>query len=61
VQGATVTLGRTAREELGGVEHIAAALRLARGTGVPRPDQVEAAQLLETAARLRQECLGEAV
>jgi hypothetical protein len=61
VQGATVTLGRAAREELGGVEHITAALRLARGTGVPRRDQVEAAQLLQAAARLRQECLGEAV
>ena len=59
-RGATVGLGRAAREDLGGLEYVATVLQFARGTAVPADDQAEAAQLLRAAARLRQDCLGEA-
>jgi hypothetical protein len=59
-RGCTAALGRDTREELGGVEHIRTALRLARGGQVPG-DLAEAAMLLRTAARLRADVLGEAV
>jgi hypothetical protein len=64
--GATATLGRDARDDLGGVEQIATVLRLARGAGLPGGplgddrDIAEAAALLRTAARLRAETLGPA-
>jgi hypothetical protein len=58
-RGCTAALGRDAREELGGVEHVATVLRLARGARVT-DDLAEAAELLRTAARLRAETLGEA-
>jgi hypothetical protein len=63
-RGCTAALGRDAREELGGVEHIATALRLARADGIPstadlpRADLAEAADLLRQAARLRVSILG---
>jgi hypothetical protein len=59
--GATATLGRAALDDLAGVEYLATALSLARAITQPTPDLQEAAVLLRTAARLRQECLGEAV
>ena len=59
--GATAALGRTALDDLGGIEHIATVLALARGTTQPPAEQAEAAELLRSAARLRRECLGEAV
>jgi hypothetical protein len=59
--GATAALGVTALDDLGGVENVATVLRLARAATWPPPDQAEAALLLRTAARLRQECVGEAV
>jgi hypothetical protein len=62
-RGCTAALGRDAREELGGVEHVQTVLRLARGTDRPAPgtDLAEAAALLRQAARLRAEALREAV
>ena len=59
--GSTAALGRASREDLGGIEHVSTVLQLARGAAQPAGDQAEAAQLLRTAARLREECLGEAV
>ena len=59
-RGCTAALGRDAREELGGVEHVQTALRLARGGDAP-DDLAEAAALLRTAARLRADVLEEAV
>ncbi len=62
-KGCTAALGRDAREDLGGVEHVETVLRLARGSDRPHPgtDLAEAAGLLLTAARLRAQTLGEAV
>jgi hypothetical protein len=59
--GATAALGRTALDDLGGVEHLATVLSLARAAAEPGPDQAEAAALLRAAGRLRHECVGEAV
>ncbi|HEX5541330.1 MAG TPA: hypothetical protein VFX60_07165 [Micromonospora sp.] len=56
-RGATAALGRTVREELGGVETVAEVLGLAAGTLTPADDRVEAAALLRAAARLRAEVL----
>jgi hypothetical protein len=53
----TAALGRSVRDELGGIESVAAALELAEGSRTPAPDQMEAAELLRLAARLRHECL----
>jgi hypothetical protein len=55
--GTTASLGRSVRESLGGVETVAAALDLASGAASPTPEQAEAAALLRTAARLREEAL----
>jgi hypothetical protein len=62
-RGGTAALGRAAREELGGVEHVETVLRLVRAEDVPAPgsDLAEAAAVLRAAARLRAEILGEAV
>jgi hypothetical protein len=69
-KGCTAALGRDVREELGGVEHVATVLRLARldaalpgGTPdrngpLPATDLAEAADLLRRAARLRSGILG---
>jgi hypothetical protein len=59
-RGCTAALGRDAREDLGSVEHVATALRLARGADAPE-GHAEAATLLRTAARLRAGALGRAV
>ncbi|MGH3218433.1 MAG: hypothetical protein ACRDPY_06840 [Streptosporangiaceae bacterium] len=62
-RGCTAALGRDARDELGGVEHVQTVLRLARGTDKPAQgtDLAEAAALLRRAARLRSDVLREAV
>jgi hypothetical protein len=59
-RGQTAALGRTIRDELGGVETVATALGLAAGTQPPGDDQAEATKLLALAERLRRECLGAA-
>jgi hypothetical protein len=56
-RGMTAALGRDVYDELGCVEHIGAALALARGEAAPAPEQAEAAALLRLADRLRGECL----
>jgi hypothetical protein len=56
--GCTSALGKSVREELGGVESVAEALGLASGSLSPSDDQAEAAAVLRFAARLRAECLG---
>jgi hypothetical protein len=53
----TAALGRSVRDELGGIESVAAVLELAEGACTPAPDQVEAAEMLRLAARLRHESL----
>jgi hypothetical protein len=53
----TAALGRSVRDELGGIPSVAAVLGLADGTLDPTADQVEAARLLRLAARLRTESL----
>lgn len=56
-RGDVVTLGRTVRDELGGVDTMTAVLELAAGTREPAPEQSEAAEVLRLAARLRAETL----
>ncbi len=56
----TAALGRAVREELGGVEYVDTALRLADGEAKPGGGQHDAAALLRTAARLRAESLAAA-
>jgi hypothetical protein len=56
-RGQTAALGRSVRDELGGIPDVAGVLGLAEGTRAPDADQVEAAQLLRLAARLRAESL----
>ncbi|MBX6355884.1 MAG: hypothetical protein IRZ05_08505 [Micromonosporaceae bacterium] len=53
----TAALGRTVRDELGGIESVTNVLGLANGSLAPAAEQVEAAQLLQMAARLREESL----
>ncbi len=60
-QGTTSVLGRAACDDLGGIEHVAAVLDLARGEDAVDGERAEAARRLRAAARLRAECLGEAV
>jgi hypothetical protein len=57
-RGQTAAIGKAVREALGGVDHVATALSLARGNGT---EGDEAAAVLREAARLRAEVLGEAV
>lgn len=57
-RGDTAALGRTVREELGGIESVDTALGLARERLSPSDEQEEAAALLRAAARLRAEHLG---
>jgi hypothetical protein len=57
-RGCTAALGREVREGLGGVEHVATALRLAGGAEAPAADLAEAAGLLRRAAWLRTGILG---
>ncbi len=57
-RGRTESLGREVRDELGAIDDIAVVLGLADGSLTPADDQLEAAELLRTAARLRRESLG---
>jgi hypothetical protein len=50
--GRTAALGVEVREQLGGVETVAEALGLAEGTVAPADDQIEAAAMLRTIARV---------
>jgi hypothetical protein len=59
--GATGALGKSVREDLGGIEYVGRALQFARGE-VPVPaDMAEAAAVLRRAAVLRGEVLEAAV
>ncbi|MEV6346902.1 hypothetical protein [Actinoplanes sp. NPDC051851] len=57
--GTTAALGRTVRESLGGVETVGEVLELAAGRREPAEEQAEAAALLRSARRLRDEVLSE--
>jgi hypothetical protein len=59
-RGTTAALGRAVRDELGGVEYVSAALRLAAGEAEPAAEDAETAATLRAAMRLRAQCLGEA-
>lgn len=59
-KGTTGALGKSVREDLGGIEHVATVLDLARGAS-QGPDREEVAAQLRQAARLREQILGEAV
>jgi hypothetical protein len=50
--GETAALGKSVREELGGVETVAAALGLAAGSLMPSDEQAEITALLRAAARI---------
>lgn len=56
-RGTTAALGRVVREDLGGIEYVDTALRLASGDLAPDLDTDDAAEILKTAARMRDECL----
>ncbi|MEW2381451.1 hypothetical protein AB0873_05070 [Micromonospora sp. NPDC047707] len=56
-RGCTAALGKSVREELGGIERVETALAIARDERAPAEDQAEAAELLRAAARLRAELL----
>jgi len=56
--GSTVALGKSVREDLGGIEYNAQALALARGQ-LPSPERAEIAVRLLRAAQLREQLLGE--
>ncbi|MGC4815611.1 hypothetical protein ACLQ29_34365 [Micromonospora sp. DT228] len=56
-RGCTAALGKSAREEIGGIERVETALAIARNQLVPSEDQEEAAELLRAAARLRAELM----
>ncbi len=58
--GATGALGKSVREDLGGIEYASQALALARGR-LPAPDREEVASQLLRAARIREQVLGEAI
>jgi hypothetical protein len=57
-RGCTRTMGRSVVEDLGGVDTVATALGLARGTLQPSIEQVEAAEQLRLAWSLRASVLG---
>ena len=59
-RGRTASLGRDVHDELGAVEELGTVLGLAGGTLEPSDEQIEAAQMLRAAARLRRECIGDA-
>lgn len=58
--GTTGALGKSVREDLGGIEMTGQALALARGQ-LPPPDRAEAAAKIWRAARIRERVLGEAI
>ena len=52
-RGLVAALGRTVRDDLGGIDAVGTVLGLADGTLAPAEDQAEAAALLRAAGRLR--------
>jgi hypothetical protein len=58
--GSTGALGKSVREDLGGIEYTAQALALARGQ-LPSPERAEIAVQLLRAAQLREQLLGEVI
>jgi hypothetical protein len=58
-RGTTAALGRAVRDDLGGVDYVTTALRLAAAEAEPAAEDAETAGLLAAAMRLRAECLGE--
>lgn len=56
-RGCTAALGKSARDEVGGIERVETALAIARSQLAPAEDQQEAAELLRAAARLRAELM----
>ncbi|MFG1779460.1 hypothetical protein ACGFIG_23915 [Micromonospora sp. NPDC049048] len=56
-RGSTAALGKSARDEIGGIERVETALAIARSQLAPAEDQQEAAELLRAAARLRAELM----
>ncbi|MER7591790.1 hypothetical protein ABTW72_30060 [Micromonospora sp. NPDC127501] len=56
-RGCTSALGKSARDEMGGIERVETALAIARNQLAPAEDQQEAAELLRAAARLRAELM----
>ncbi|MET8349013.1 hypothetical protein [Micromonospora sp. NPDC005206] len=56
-RGCTAALGKSARDEVGGIERVETALAIARNQLAPSEDQQEAAELLRAAARLRAELM----
>jgi hypothetical protein len=59
-RGRTTSLGRDVHDDLGAVDEVTTVLGLADGTLDPSEEQIEAAEMLRAAARLRRECLGDA-
>ncbi|MGH3279206.1 MAG: hypothetical protein ACRDNW_08725 [Trebonia sp.] len=59
-RGSTGALGKSVREDLGGIEYTGQALALARGR-LPPPDRTEIAVQLLRAAQLREQLLGEVI
>jgi hypothetical protein len=59
-RGTTGALGKSVREDLGGIEHVRTVLELARGA-CAGPDRAEVAVQLRHAALLREQILGAAV
>jgi hypothetical protein len=57
-RGTTAALGKTVRDDFGGIEFVASALNLARGSA-PAPDREEVAAQLRHGSALRTEILGE--
>ena len=55
--GTVPVLGRTVREDLGGIDSIAETVELATGRREPGQDQQQAATILRTAFRLREQAL----
>ncbi len=60
-QGTTGALGKSVREELGGIDSIARALFLARGTREPNEAEEEITAQLRRAASIREQLLGEGI
>lgn len=59
-KGSTGALGKSVREDLGGIEYVQQALSLARGQ-LPPPERAEIAVQLLRAAQLREQLLGEVI
>ncbi|MRH93529.1 hypothetical protein GFY24_40090 [Nocardia sp. SYP-A9097] len=57
-RGSTAALGRSVREDLGGIETVSAALSLACGDRDPDEHEYEVAEMLRLAHTLREQCLG---